>query len=71
MIDYWLIQLQESERSLPMIKKWSITIPELTGDQKRHAYVYVPNDFKRNPDQRYPVLYMFDGHNVFFDKDAT
>jgi len=54
-----------------MIKKWSITIPELTGDQKRHAYVYVPNDFKRNPDQRYPVLYMFDGHNVFFDKDAT
>ena len=54
-----------------MIKKWSITIPELTGDQKRHAYVYVPNDFKRNPDRRYPVLYMFDGHNVFFDKDAT
>ena len=54
-----------------MIKKWSITIPELTGDQKRHAYVYVPNDFKRNPDQRYPVLYMFDGHNIFFDKDAT
>ena len=54
-----------------MIKKWSITIPELTGDQQRHAYVYVPNDFKRNPDRRYPVLYMFDGHNVFFDKDAT
>lgn len=54
-----------------MIKKWSITIPELTGEKKRHAYVYVPNDFKRNPDLRYPVLYMFDGHNVFYDRDAT
>ena len=54
-----------------MIKKWSITIPELTGKQKRNAYIYVPDEFKRNPDARYPVLYMFDGHNVFFDKDAT
>ena len=24
-----------------------------------------------DPDKRYPVLYMFDGHNVFFDSDAT
>jgi len=54
-----------------MIKKWSITIPELTGKQKRNAYIYVPDEFKRNPDARYPVLYMFDGHNVFFDEDAT
>lgn len=54
-----------------MIKKWYLTIPELTGDQKRRAYVYVPDDFKKNPDLRYPVLYMFDGHNVFYDRDAT
>ena len=54
-----------------MIKKWNITIPELTGDQKRRAYVYVPDDFKKHPDHRYPVLYMFDGHNVFYDRDAT
>lgn len=25
----------------------------------------------REPERRYPVLYMFDGHNVFFDWDAT
>jgi len=54
-----------------MIKKWNITIPELTGNVRRRAYVYLPNECRRNPDARYPVLYMFDGHNVFFDSDAT
>lgn len=54
-----------------MIKKFRVTIPELSGNTKRRAYVYVPNEAKRNPDKRYPVLYMFDGHNVFYDSDAT
>lgn len=54
-----------------MIKKWSITIPELTGDEQRNAYIYVPDEAEEDPDARYPVLYMFDGHNVFFDEDAT
>ena len=54
-----------------MIKKWSITIPELTGKESRNAYVYVPDTWLRNRRQRFPVLYMFDGHNVFFDEDAT
>lgn len=50
-----------------MIKTWNITIPELTGDTERRAYVYLPDD----PGRRCPVLYMFDGHNVFFDEHAT
>ncbi len=54
-----------------MIFKWRITIPELTGKETRAAYVYVPESFKEDPEARYPVLYMFDGHNVFFDEDAT
>lgn len=54
-----------------MITKWSITIPELTGEEPRSAYVYVPDAFEEDPEARYPVLYMFDGHNVFFDEDAT
>jgi len=54
-----------------MIEKWNITIPELTGDQPRSAYIYVPEEAEENPDARFPVLYMFDGHNVFFDEDAT
>ena len=54
-----------------MVKKWQITIPELTGDITRNAYVYLPESYDREPERRYPVLYMFDGHNVFFDWDAT
>jgi predicted alpha/beta superfamily hydrolase len=54
-----------------MVEKWSISIPELTGSETRSVYVYLPESYRYYPDQRYPVLYMFDGHNVFFDSDAT
>ena len=54
-----------------MIDSWNITIPELTGDEPRRAYIYLPDSWEMDPDLRYPVLYMFDGHNVFFDEDAT
>lgn len=32
--------------------------------------VYVPDDYFMT-DRRYPVLYMFDGQNLFFDQQAT
>ncbi|MBR5252181.1 MAG: prolyl oligopeptidase family serine peptidase [Oscillospiraceae bacterium] len=51
------------------IKK--VTMPKLSGKEKRRAYFYVPDEAKTNPDARFPVLYMFDGHNVFFDSHAT
>ena len=54
-----------------MIMTRYITIPQLTGKEKRRAYVYVPDEATENPDYRYPVLYMFDGQNVFFDSHAT
>ena len=54
-----------------MIKKWFVTIPQLSGDMKRRVYVYLPDSYQKEPDKHYPVLYMFDGHNVFFDTDAT
>ena len=54
-----------------MIHQWNLTIPPLTGDEPRRAYVYLPDSFQEDPSLRYPVLYMFDGHNVFFDEDAT
>ncbi len=54
-----------------MVKTWNITVPPLTGRQKRRAYVYLPESYQYEPQMRYPVLYMFDGHNVFFDEDAT
>jgi predicted alpha/beta superfamily hydrolase len=55
-----------------MVEKFEITIPELTGEEKtRRVYIYLPESYAAEPERRYPVLYMFDGHNVFFDEDAT
>ena len=54
-----------------MVRKWDITIPQLTGKRTRRAYIYLPRDYYKEPEKRYSVLYMFDGHNVFFDTDAT
>lgn len=54
-----------------MVIKWELTIPKLSGDQPRRAYIYLPDSYDEDPQRRYPVMYMFDGHNVFFDEDAT
>lgn len=54
-----------------MVKTWKISIPELTGRERRRAYAYLPTMYKEQPRRRFPVLYMFDGHNVFFDSHAT
>lgn len=54
-----------------MIETWDVSIPELTGSQTRKVYLYLPDSYQWEPEYRYPVLYMFDGHNVFFDSDAT
>ena len=53
-----------------MIDKWMTTLPPLTGKEERAVYVYVPDE-AADSSVRLPVLYMFDGHNVFFDEDAT
>lgn len=36
----------------------------------RTVHMYLPDDYLESM-QRYPVLYMFDGHNLFYDEDAT
>ena len=54
-----------------MVYKWNVTIPKLSGEKTRRAYIYLPASYKKDTDKRYPVMYMFDGHNVFFDSDAT
>ena len=54
-----------------MMIKWDVTIPKLTGETTRKAYVYLPDYYNDDPNRRFPVMYMFDGHNVFFDQDAT
>ena len=54
-----------------MIHTWDVTLPKLTGREKRKAYLYLPDSYTYDNHTRYPVLYMFDGHNVFFDSHAT
>ena len=54
-----------------MVKKWNVTIPKLSGDKPRRAYICLPDTYEKDKEKRYPVMYMFDGHNVFFDEDAT
>ena len=48
-----------------MIERKEITIDCLR-DEKRYLTVYVPDK-----EGTFPVLYMMDGQNVFFDEDAT
>ena len=54
-----------------MIEVHHVTMPELTGDEQRRLYIYLPEAAQEYPERRFPVLYMFDGHNVFYDEDAT
>ena len=53
-----------------MIKVSKINIPQLPTEKPRRLYVYLPRGYEAG-DRRYPVLYMFDGHNVFYDSHAT
>ena len=38
--------------------------------KNRPLHIYLPGDYF-NTDERYPVMYFFDGHNLFLDEDAT
>ena len=39
-------------------------------DSPRTLHIYLPNGYD-DSDERYPVMYFFDGHNLFSDGDAT
>lgn len=54
-----------------MVNQWEVILPTLTGKRTRQAYIYLPDYYDKDDVRRYPVLYMFDGHNVFFDGEAT
>ncbi len=38
--------------------------------KNRPLHIYLPDDYAKSG-KRYPVTYFFDGHNLFFDTDAT
>ncbi|MFC3928914.1 alpha/beta hydrolase [Streptococcus caprae] len=39
-------------------------------DANRPLHIYLPDDYQKTG-ERYPVMYFFDGHNLFRDQDAT
>lgn len=39
-------------------------------DRYRRLHICLPDHYDES-DERYPVMYFFDGHNLFFDSDAT
>ena len=38
-----------------MVDKWNITIPELTGEEERLAYIYLPESYLTERRKRYRV----------------
>lgn len=38
--------------------------------KNRPLHIWLPDDYHES-DERYPVMYFFDGHNLFLDQDAT
>ena len=50
-----------------IVKRDFIYTPKGTN---RPLHIYLPDDYEQS-DQRYPVMYFFDGHNLFYDEDAT
>ncbi len=55
-----------------MSKVESFTL-EMPGfeESQRKIWVYLPDSYEQNKHRAYDVLYMFDGHNLFFDEVAT
>lgn len=51
-----------------MIEKIDIYIPCF--NTMRTLHIYLPQDYQESR-KKYPVLYMYDGHNLFHDEDAT
>lgn len=51
-----------------MVQKFDYPFPP--AGETRRVHLYLPDDYEQSG-ERYPVLYMFDGHNLFFDSDAT
>lgn len=51
-----------------MLEKYDVYLRPF--DCQRTLHIYLPNDYYQS-DERYPVVYMFDGHNLFLNSDAT
>lgn len=51
-----------------MVIKYDFLYPHCNEYRKLH--IYLPEGYERSG-ERYPVMYFFDGHNLFYNEDAT
>ena len=51
-----------------MVMKFERPFPP--AGENRWIHLYLPDDYDSSQ-ERYPVIYMFDGHNLYFDSEAT
>lgn len=51
-----------------MVRKFDVTITPLK--KERTIHLYLPEGYE-DGNERYPVIYMYDGHNLYRDEDAT
>lgn len=51
---------------LQHFEKWIAPIGRMTT-----VHLYLPDDYEEKVEERYPVVYMFDGQNLFSDSEAT
>ena len=51
-----------------MVIKYDVLYPHCNEYRKLH--IYLPGDYAHS-EARYPVMDFFDGHNLFFNEDAT
>ena len=51
------------------IENFEVEIEEL--NRKRMIRVYLPNDYDKNLNKHYKVMYMHDGHNLFYKETSA
>ena len=51
-----------------MIKKFNVWFTPAR--ENRRIHLYVPDNYY-DTDERFATLYFFDGHNLYYDSDAT
>ena len=55
---------------MAVVESFTLDIQPLT-QSPRTIWVCLPDSYKRKRKKKFDVLYMFDGHNLFFDEVAT
>ena len=53
-----------------MIVKRDVAFAPAGAGKTRRLHIWLPEGYAENG-EHYPVMYFFDGHNLFSDEDAT